>query len=85
VIGYIYLIFALIGELIGTVFLKHSDGFSKLLPSAMVVAAYSLSFFFISKALLFMKLSVVYATWSAVGIIGATSISIFLYKEESVN
>ncbi len=79
--GYIYLALAITGELIGTTFLKYSEGFTKLWPSTISIVTYSLCFFFFSKSLMTINLSISYATWSAVGLIAATLISVFIFKE----
>jgi small multidrug resistance pump len=49
--AYIYLTAAIITEVIGTLALKASDGFSKFQPSAIVVAGYATAFFFLSLTL----------------------------------
>ncbi|MEG1822079.1 MAG: multidrug efflux SMR transporter [Clostridiales bacterium] len=79
--AYVYLFLAIFGELLGTSFLKSSQGFTVLLPSLGVVCAYSLSFYFFSKSLLTINLSIAYATWCGVGIIAATLISAIIFKE----
>lgn len=79
--GYLYLAIAIVGELVGTTFLKYSEGFTKLGPSLISIISYSLCFFFFSKSLLTINLSISYATWSAVGLIVTTLISVCLFKE----
>lgn len=79
--GYLYLAIAIVGELIGTTYLKYSDGFTKLTPSVISILSYGLCFFIFSKALLTINLSVAYATWSAVGLIITTLISLLVFKE----
>lgn len=79
--GYLYLALAIAGELVGTTFLKYSEGFTKLWPSLASIVTYSLCFFFFSKCLLTINLSIAYATWSAIGLIAATLISVFIFKE----
>lgn len=80
--AYIYLGFAIIGELIGTTCLKYADGFTKLWPTLLAIAAYVACFYFLSKSLKYINLSVVYASWSGIGIVAATLISVFLLKEQ---
>ena len=80
--AYLYLALAIIAELCGTSFLKYSMGFAKAVPSIASLLAYSVSFFFFSKALLYISLSIAYATWCALGVVGATMLSLFLFKEE---
>lgn len=79
--GYLYLTAAIVGELIGTTFLKYSDGFTKPVPSAISIISYTLCFYMFAKSLMTIHLSVGYATWSAVGLIVTTVISVFIFRE----
>lgn len=79
---YVYLALAIVGELVGTTFLKYSEGFTKLGPSIVTIAAYGICFFLFSKALLNINLSIAYATWCGMGIVAATVLSVFLFKEQ---
>lgn len=79
--AYLYLAIAIVGELIGTTYLKYSDGFTKLWPSVISIVSYGLCFFIFSKSLQSINLSVAYATWSAVGLIVTSLISVFIFKE----
>lgn len=82
--SYVYLATAIIGEFLGTTFLKMSDGFTKLLFSTLALVAYGLCFFFLTKSLENLDLSLAYAVWSGIGIVLATSVSVFYFKE-SIN
>ncbi|WP_102348751.1 DMT family transporter [Bacillus sp. Marseille-P3661] len=82
--SYIYLAFAIIGELIGTSMLKASDGFSKLFPTIGVLVSFTFCFFFLSLSLKTIPLNMAYAIWSGLGIIGTAAISILIWKE-SIN
>ncbi|WP_304651901.1 multidrug efflux SMR transporter [uncultured Ligilactobacillus sp.] len=82
--SYVYLATAIIGEFLGTTFLKMSDGFTKLSFSTLSLVAYGLCFFFLARSLDNLDLSLAYAVWSGVGIILATAISVFYFKE-SIN
>jgi len=79
--GYLYLAVAIAGELVGTAFLKYSDGYSKPVPTLISIASYALCFYIFSKSLQSINLSVAYATWSAVGLIVTTLISVFIFRE----
>lgn len=79
--GYLFLSIAIVCELIGTTFLKYSSGFTKLVPSVISVITYIVCFFFFSKSMLSINLSVAYATWSALGLIITTIISVAIFKE----
>jgi small multidrug resistance pump len=65
--GLIILGAAIIAEVCGTVALRFSDGFTKLVPSGIVVVGYGLSFYLLSLALKKLDLSLAYAIWSGVG------------------
>lgn len=79
---YLFLAIAIAGELIGTTFLKYSAGFTKLVPTLLTIIAYTICFYFFSKALNGINLNVAYATWSALGIVVATLLSVFLFSEQ---
>lgn len=77
----LYLALAIIFEVIGTTALKLSEGFTKLVPSIVVVIGYGLSFFVLSQALKKLDVGMVYATWSAVGTALIATIGILWFKE----
>jgi small multidrug resistance pump len=65
--GWLYLAFAIVSEVIATSALKSVQGFTRLLPSAMVVAGYGSSFYCLSLTLRSIPLGVAYAIWCGVG------------------
>ncbi|WP_135229879.1 DMT family transporter [Deinococcus fonticola] len=65
---WIYLLIAIVAEVIGTSALKLSKGFTVLGPSLVVVAGYASAFYSLSLALgRGMALGTAYAVWSGVG------------------
>ena len=78
---YFYLALAVLGEVIGTSFLKATEDFTKLWPSLIVVLVYGASFYFLTLSLKVIPVGIAYATWSGIGIVLVTVISIFLYKQ----
>ena len=60
--------FAVLSEVIATTSLKFSEGFTKLLPSVIVVVGYGLSFYLLSISLRVMPVGIAYALWSGIGI-----------------
>lgn len=79
--GFIYLIGAILFEIIGTTMLKLSNGFSVLLPSIAVALCFGLSFFFLVFALRTIPLSLGYSIWSGLGTAGAALIGVVLFNE----
>jgi small multidrug resistance pump len=75
------LAFAIATEVIATVALKASDGFSKPEPSAIVVAGYLLSFWLLALVLKQLSVGTTYAIWSAVGTAAVALIGIAIYGE----
>jgi small multidrug resistance pump len=65
----------------GTTSLKLSQGFSRLVPSLVVVVSYCLSFYLLSLTLKKMEVGVGYAIWSAVGTAFIATIGILCFKE----
>ena len=80
--GYWYLIIAIVAEVVATSALMHSEGFSKLLPSLIVVLGYGTSFYFLSLALQTIPIGVAYAVWGGLGIALITIIGAMLYGQK---
>ena len=78
---FIFLLIAIILETIATTALKASDSFSRLIPSLIVVFAYSGAFYFLSLTLKAIPVGVAYAIWSGVGIVLITIAAIFMYRQ----
>ncbi|MBW2244644.1 MAG: multidrug efflux SMR transporter [Deltaproteobacteria bacterium] len=75
------LVAAIVTEVGGTVCLKLSDGFSRLVPSLAVVVLYPVSFFFLATVLKVIDVSVAYAIWSGVGTALVAAIGILILGE----
>ena len=67
--GYLYLGIDVAAEVIATSALKASDGFTRLLPSLVVVVGYGIAFYFLSLVLKTVPVGVAYAIWSGAGIV----------------
>jgi small multidrug resistance pump len=65
--GWLLLALAILSEVTGTVALRLSDGFTRLVPSAVVVVGYGLSFYLLSLTLRRLELGITYAVWAGVG------------------
>jgi small multidrug resistance pump len=78
---WLYLGIAIVSEVIGTSALKFADGFTRLLPSLVVVVSYAISFYLLSLTLRSIPVGVVYAVWSGVGIVFLALIGTFVFKQ----
>ena len=77
-----FLLFAIIAEVIGSVALKASNGFTRLLPSIVVVVGFGISFFLFSHAIKVISLGVAYAIWSGLGIFLIATIAWLFYGQK---
>jgi multidrug transporter EmrE-like cation transporter len=68
-------------EVLGTTMLKMSNGFTVLLPSLAVVAAYAVSFSLAVKILEKMPLGLVYGIWGGAGAALTTIIGIVVWND----
>ncbi|WP_141576222.1 multidrug efflux SMR transporter [Actinomadura sp. WMMA1423] len=68
-------------EVTATLAMRASDGFTRLVPSLIVVAGYLVSFVFMARALTSLNVGPVYAIWSALGTIGAFAGGVLLFDE----
>ena len=75
------LVLAILSEVVGTVALKASEGFTRLGPNVLVVVGYGLSFYLLALALKQMPLGIAYAIWSGLGTAGAVAAGILLWRE----
>jgi len=79
--GYIYLLIAIIAEVVGTSALKASDGFTKWIPSVIVVIGYGIAFYFLSLVLRSIPVGVAYAIWSGLGIVLISLVGYVYFKQ----
>ena len=66
---WMYLAIAIVCEVIATSALKASEGFTRLVPSVVVVLGYVVAFYCLSLTLRSIAVGIVYAIWSGVGIV----------------
>jgi small multidrug resistance pump len=79
---WIYLTIAICAEVAGTSALKASDGFTRVLPSVVVVISYGLAFVMLSQALRVFHLAVAYAIWSGAGIAAIALVGLWVYGQK---
>ncbi len=64
-----FLAIAIGAEVLATSALKFSDGFTRLLPSVMVLVGYAVAFYFLALTLKTIPMGVAYAIWSGIGVV----------------
>jgi len=69
--AWVLLVLAIGAEVVGTLSLKASDGFSRLWPSVAVVLGYGLAFTLLAFALKTLDVGPAYALWAGLGTVGA--------------
>lgn len=66
--NWLCLFVAIVAEVIGTLSLKSTEGFTRLLPVVMVILSYGTAFYCLSLTIKTINVSIVYAIWSGVGV-----------------
>ncbi|MEH1837156.1 MAG: multidrug efflux SMR transporter [Nostoc sp.] len=81
--SWIYLIFAILFEVSGTTCMKLSQGFTRIVPSVLIVVFYGLCFTFLTFALKRLEVSVAYSVWAGLGTILIAIIGIIYFREST--
>ncbi|MFM8953510.1 MAG: DMT family transporter [Planctomycetaceae bacterium] len=79
---WLYLAIAILAEVTATSFLRASEGFTRLLPSIVVVVGYGIAFFFLSLTLKDIPMGVGYAIWSGVGVLFIAAIGWLFFNQK---
>ena len=78
---YFYLSMAILSEVIATSSIKLTEGFTKIIPSIVVIFGYLVSFYFFALAIRALPLGIAYAIWSGLGIFLVTIVGVLFYNE----
>lgn len=79
---FVYLVLAIVAEVIATSALKSSMGFTRPLPSIMVVVGYGVAFYLLSLVLRTLPVGIAYAIWAGLGIVLVTLVGIVVFSEK---
>ena len=79
---WLYLSIAILAEVIATSSLKAAEGFTRLIPSLIVVFGYGTAFYFLSLTLRAMQVGTAYAIWSGVGTVIISIVAWLLYNQK---
>jgi quaternary ammonium compound-resistance protein SugE len=78
---WIMLLIAAVLEVTWAVFMKMSEGFTRMLPSVITAVGYIASAVFLALAMRKLPLGTAYAMWTGFGIMGTTILGVLLFKE----
>lgn len=78
---WVFLLAAIVAEVVATTALARSDGFTRMAPSIVTVVGYAIAFWCLSITLRTMPTGVAYAVWSGVGIVLITAVAWVLYRQ----
>lgn len=81
-IGFLWLALSIASEITGTSMIKKTANFTRLWPSLLVISAYSLCYFFLTRAMSSIPVGIAYSLWCGFGIVGVTLFSMLLYKQK---
>lgn len=79
--NWLHLAFAIVAEVTATSALKAAKGFTRLVPSVIVLAGYLAAFYFLSLSLRTIPVGIAYAVWSGVGIALISLIGWIIYGQ----
>lgn len=79
---WVYLLLAIVSEVVATSALKSSESFSRLWPSVLTVVGYGVAFYLLSLTLREMPVGIVYAIWSGVGIVLVSLAAVVLFGQK---
>lgn len=80
--AWIYLIVAGFFEVFWATMMKYSESFTKLNFSLYTIVGMIFSFFFLSRALKNLPMSLAYPIWTGIGAIGAVIVGVILFKDQ---
>jgi quaternary ammonium compound-resistance protein SugE len=80
-LAWLYLLVAGVFEVVWALGMKYTDGFTKIIPSILTVAAMAVSVVFLSLAVKTLPLGTGYAVWTGIGTVGTAIFGILLFGE----
>ena len=82
-IAWLILIASILFEVLGMIFIRYSNGFSNLLPTAAGVSCFLLSIWTFSISLKHIEMGITYAVWAAASTAIVAVIGITFYAESA--
>ena len=81
ILGYIYLLLAVIFGITSNGFLKTTNGFTNLVPTIMCITTIVICIYFLAKAMMIIPVGFTYATYGGLTITAVTLFGIFKYNQ----
>ena len=79
--AWLWLTLAGLLEIIWAIGLKYTDGFTRLVPSVITVAAMIASVYFLALAVRTIPIGTGYAVWTGIGAVGTAILGMWLFDE----
>jgi quaternary ammonium compound-resistance protein SugE len=79
--AWLFLVVAGLLEIVWAIGLKYADGFTRLVPSAITLAAMVVSVYFLALAVRTIPIGTGYAVWTGIGAVGVAILGMLLFGE----
>lgn len=79
--GWLYLWATVVLEVLGTLALRASEGFTQPLPATVAIGCYALTVVVLSLALKVLPMSLVYIVWTGAGTTGVVLFSVWIFDD----
>lgn len=79
--SYLYLLVAVIAEVIATSALNASKGFTQVVPTVITCMGYLIAIYFLSLTMKSIPMGITYALWSGAGIVFISTIGWVVFKQ----
>ena len=80
-INYIYLFVAILLEVTGTMLLPATANFTRIGPTIIMAICYMAAFWLLTFAIRTIPISIVYATWSGLGVFTIALLGVLIFKQ----
>ena len=80
-INYIYLFVAILLEVTGTLLLPVTANFTRIGPTIIMAICYMAAFWLLTFAIRTIPISIVYATWSGLGVFTIALLGVLIFKQ----
>ena len=79
--AWLHLVIAGVLEVLWATTMKMSEGFSKLNYSLVTIAGMIASFYFLSKAIKVLPMSLAYPVWTGIGAFGSILVGVLIFRD----